>query len=100
MSQTNESPVVTGNKTKKEVSIKWRDVRIAYEVDEKSISDLAEHYDIDWADMKKALMDYGISVRRDGEVRPEPVKHYTINLVDTDRIGKTTTPAKPVNAAV
>jgi hypothetical protein len=98
MSQTHESPAVAGNKTKREVSIKWRDVRIAYEVDEKSIAELAELYDIDWADMKKVLMEYGISVRRDSETRPEPAKPYTIHLVDTDKVIKAA--AKPVNAAV
>jgi hypothetical protein len=97
MSQTHESPAVVGRQ-KREVSIKWRDVRIAYEVDEKSIAELAELYDIDWSDMKKVLMDYGISVRRDGEVKPEPAKSYTIHLVDADKVAKAT--AKPVNAAV
>lgn len=98
MSQTTHESPATSGKPKREVSIKWRDVRIAYAVDEKSIAELADEYDIDWADMKKVLMDYGISVRRDGEEKPEPAKHYTIHLIDTDKITKT--PAKPVTAAV
>lgn len=74
------------SQTKKEVSIKYRDVRIAYEVDGKSIADLATTYDIEWPDMKKALMDYGITIRRNGEVRTASEKDYVVVLADKDKI--------------
>ena len=76
----------------KVVSIKYRDVRIAYEVDEKTVAELAEHYEIEWADMKKALMDYGITVRK-GEKRPaDAAKSYKVTLVDTDKVVQDTAP--------
>lgn len=81
-----------------EVKIKWRDVRIAYEVDEKSIAELSEEYQIDWVDMKKALMDYGITIRKT-EKRPEDSpKPYKVILVDTAKVVTPGTPAKAVAA--
>ena len=74
------------------INIKYRDVRIAYEVDEKSVAELAEFYQIEWVDMKKALMDYGITVRK-GEKRPvDAAKGYKVVLVDTNKGVQDTTP--------
>lgn len=85
-------------KALREVSIKHRDIRIMYEIDEKTIAECAEAYDIDWTDMKKVLTDYGITIRRNGEVRPEPAKHYSIKLVDADKIVKEAPKAAVVTA--
>lgn len=80
--------------SQKVVEIKYRDVRIAYEVDEKSVAELAEHYNIEWVDMKKALMDYGITVRK-GEKRPaDAAKAYKVVLVDTGKVVQDTQPTQ------
>ena len=72
--------------SQKEVKLHYRDLKIAYEVDQKSIADLAAHYEIEWADMKKALRDYGFTIRLK-EVKPEnPPKAYKVILVDSDKI--------------
>lgn len=82
----------------REVNIKYRDVRIAYEVDEKSVAELAEQYQIDWVDMKKALMDYGITVRKNEKRPEEPNKAYKVVLVDTAKIVPETAKTKVVTA--
>ena len=72
--------------SQKEVKITYRDCKIDYEVDKKSVAELAAKYGIDWADMKSALRQYGI-VARKGEIKPEtPSKAYTVVLTDTDKI--------------
>lgn len=70
----------------RKVEINYRDCRVDYEVDKLSVAALAAKYDIDWADMKSALRQYGIVIRK-GEQKPiAPAKSYTIVLVDTDKI--------------
>lgn len=70
----------------KTIPISWRDCRIAYDVDMKSVAQLATEYGIEWTDMKKVLRAYGFVIRKN-EPRPvEPPKGYTINLVDKDKI--------------
>lgn len=109
MSHTEGQGPTTARKEPTVIHIKERDVRIAYEVDEKPISEVAEVYGIDWTDMKKVLTDFKIAIRRDGEERPEPAKSYKVVLHDYDKATKThservatpvATVAKPVNAAV
>ena len=72
--------------SQKEVKLNWRELNISYNVDLKTVAQLAEMYGIDWADMKLALRQYGFKVRK-SEVRPDkPVKPYKVILVDTDKI--------------
>lgn len=72
--------------SQKEVKLSWRELNIAYNVDFKTVAQLAEQYGIEWADMKSALRSYGFTVRK-GEVRPtEPAKAYKVVLTDTDKI--------------
>ncbi len=70
----------------RKVEISYRDCRVDYEVDKMSVAALAAKYDIDWADMKSALRQYGIVIRK-GEIKPTtPPKAYTVVLTDTDKI--------------
>lgn len=72
--------------SQKEVKLSWRELNIAYNVDFKTVNQLAEQYGIDWADMKQALRDYGFTVRK-GEIKPDqPAKNYKVILTDTDKV--------------
>lgn len=72
--------------SQKEVKLSWRELNIAYNVDFKTVAQLAEQYGIDWVDMKAALRSYGFVIRK-GEQRPaEPTKAYKVILSDTDKI--------------
>lgn len=72
--------------SQKEVKLSWRELNIAYNVDFKTVNQLAEQYGIDWTDMKQALRDYGFTVRK-GEVKPSsPAKNYKVILTDTDKV--------------
>lgn len=95
--ENNEQATTPVTKTIKNVQIKERDVITAYLTDEMPIAEIAEHYGIDWADMKKVLMDFSIPIRRDGEVRPEPAKPYSISLFYYDRAKKTHSETPPVD---
>ena len=72
--------------SQKEVKLSWRELNIAYNVDFKTVAELAEQYGIEWTDMKAALRGYGFVVRK-GEVKAaEPAKSYKVILTDTDKI--------------
>jgi SAM-dependent MidA family methyltransferase len=72
--------------SQKEVKLSWRELNIAYNVDFKTVGQLAENYGIDWTDMKQALRDYGFTVRK-GEVKPDqPAKNYKVILTDADKV--------------
>lgn len=72
--------------SQKEVKLSWRELNIAYNVDRKTVAQLADQYGIEWVDMKQALRDYGFTVRK-GEIKPDqPVKSYKVVLTDTDKI--------------
>ena len=69
-----------------QVNLGWRDLNIAYNIDLKSVTELAAQYGIDFHDMKAALRSYGFTIRK-GEVKPaEAAKPYTVVLTDTDKI--------------
>lgn len=66
----------------REVKLTWKALSVAYNVDYKTVAELAADYGITWTEMKTALHEFGFTVRR-GEARPdEPGSDYTINLVD------------------
>lgn len=68
------------------VEIGYRDCNIMYNVDRWSVEKMANHYGIEWSDMKKVLRSYGFTIRK-GEVKPpEAPKPYIIDLVDVDKI--------------
>lgn len=72
----------------KQVNLSFRELKIMYLVDGHSIQKMADHFSIDWQDMKQALRDYGFTIRS-GEQKPtEPTKSYIINLLDSDKIVK------------
>jgi len=71
------------------VHLYYRDLRIAYDIDMLSIAQIAEKYQIEWSDVKSALVSYGVTIRRNGETKPA-AKGYTIVLADTDKIVKST----------
>ncbi len=68
------------------VQLKWRDLNIAYNIDQKSVGELAEQYGISWQDMKSALRSYGFKIRK-GEIKPaDAPKPYVVHLVDEDKV--------------
>lgn len=69
-----------------EVKLSWRDLNIEYNVDKKSVAQLAAQYGIDYADMKAALRSYGFTIRKNEEKPTTPAKSYVVVLVDTDKI--------------
>lgn len=82
----------------KEVNLSWRELNIGYNVDMKSVADMADSYGIDFVDMKSALRSYGFTIRK-GEQKPnEPVKSYKVVLTDTDKVVAET--VKPTVATV
>jgi SAM-dependent MidA family methyltransferase len=72
--------------SQKEVKLSWRELNIAYNVDFKTVAQLAEQYGIDWTDMKAALRGYGFVVRKGEAKVAEPSKPYKVILIDTDKI--------------
>lgn len=70
----------------REVKLSWRQLNIDYNVDLKSVTELSEYYGVDFQDMKKALRNYGFTIRKGEPAPKEPTKDYTIVLVDTDKI--------------
>ena len=79
----------------KEVKIPYRDCKVMYEVDQWSIAKMADHYGIQWDDMKKAMRGYGFTIRLHEPKPTPPPKNYVIELVDTDKIvEKMDTPVK------
>lgn len=71
---------------KKEVKLSWRDLNIDYNVDFLTVAQIAEKYSIEWSDAKKALRDYGFTIRMKEPKPTEPTKDYTVVLVDSDKI--------------
>lgn len=68
--------------TTKTISLSWRELNVAYNVDYKSVAEMAASYGITWTEMKAALHECGFTVRK-GEVRPDvPVSDYTIQVID------------------
>ena len=45
------------------INIPYRECKIMYDVDQKSISQMAEHFGIEWSEMKAALRQYGFTIR-------------------------------------
>lgn len=74
--------------SQKTVNIGYRDCKIMYEVDGMTVAKMAEHYEIEWADMKKALRNYGFTIRNKEPQPAEPVKNYTVILIDEDKVVK------------
>lgn len=72
--------------SQKEIKLSWRELNIAYNVDFKTVAELAELYGTDWTDMKAALRGYGFTVRKGEAKLVEPVKNYKVILIDTDKI--------------
>lgn len=70
------------DKAKKVVKIDYRDLNVMYNVDYKSVQEIAEHYGIEWVDAKQALRDSGITVRINEPKPTEPERAYTITLTD------------------
>ena len=71
---------------KKQVELTYRELKIAYEVDLKSVTELANHYGIEFADMKAALRSYGFTIRKNEPKQTPPTKDYEVVLVDTDKV--------------
>ena len=67
---------------KREVAIDFRDLNVMYNVDYKTVQEIAEHYGIEWADAKQALRDSGITVRINEPKPSEPERPYVITLTD------------------
>ncbi len=78
-----ENAMVKADRT---VEIPYRDCKIMYEVDMKSISEMAEHYGIEWSEMKNSLRAYGFTIRNKEPKPTEPVKGYTIKLTNPERV--------------
>lgn len=70
----------------KQVNLSYRQCRIDYEVDMKSVAQMATENGIEWYDMKKALRAYGFVIRKNEPKPADPNKTYVVNLVDTDKI--------------
>lgn len=90
MSQTNN--VVLG----------WKALNVAYNVDYKTVAQMATEYGITWTEMKAALHECGFTVRK-GEVRPDaPASDYTITINDDrpDGAKKKAVKAAPAVTAV
>ena len=86
--------------SQKQVNISYRECAIGYNIDFKSVAQLATEYGIEWYDMKKALRSYGFVIRK-GEVKPtEPNKAYNVVLVDTDKIVAEEAPVTKAATAV
>ena len=71
--------------SQKEVKIPFRECKIMYDVDLKTVAEMAEHYNIDWTDMKSALRQYGFTIRKNEPKPAEPVKNYKI-VLETDKV--------------
>lgn len=68
------------------VDIPYRECKIMYEVDQKSIAEMAKFYNIEWADMKNALRQYGFTIRNKEPKPAAPAKEYTVNLVNPEKV--------------
>lgn len=89
------------NKTKKEVAMDYRDLTVLYNVDYKSVQEIAEHYGIEWIDAKQALRDSGITVRINEPKPDSPERDYTIVLTDKLNLkAKATATTKSAKTAV
>lgn len=87
--------------TKKEVVIDFRDLNVMYNVDFKTVQEVADHYGIDWTDAKQALRDCGFTVRINEPKQAEPDKPYTVKITDTFNLkSKANKAPKPVTAQV
>ena len=85
---------------KKEVAIDFRDLNVMYNVDYKSVQEIAEHYNIEWIDAKQALRDSGITVRINEPKPDSPERDYTIVLTDKLNLkAKATTANKSTKTA-
>ena len=72
--------------SQKEVKIPYRECKIMYDVDLKTVAEMAEHYGIEWTDMKSALRQYGFTIRKNEPKPATPPKNYKVVLVDTDKV--------------
>ena len=83
---------------KKTVVIDYRDLNVMYNVEFKTVAEIAEHYGIEWVDAKQALRDSGITVRINEPKAAEPERPYTVTL--TDKMNLRAKRAKAVTTAV
>ena len=70
------------SETKKEVTIDFRDLNVMYNVEYKTVAEIAAHYGIEWVDAKQALRDFGITVRINEPKAAEPERPYIVTLTD------------------
>ena len=69
----------------KEVKISYRECKIMYMVDMKTVAEMAEHYGIEWVDMKSSLRQYGFTIRKNEPKPSEPVKNYKV-VLESDKV--------------
>lgn len=68
--------------TTNNIQLGWKALNVAYNVDYKTVAQIAAEYGITWTEAKAALHECGFTVRK-GEVRPDvPVSAYTIEVID------------------
>lgn len=64
------------------IELSWKSLNVAYNVDYKTVAQIAAEYGITWTEAKAALHECGFTVRK-GEVRPDvPASSYKIVITD------------------
>lgn len=91
------------SQTKKDVVIDYRDLNVMYNVEFKTVAEIAAYYGIEWTDAKQALRDSGITVRINEPKAAEPERPYTVTLTDVMNLkakrAKVNTPVTSVQGA-